>query len=359
MMSLHLLSDSICMTFNSATLQWLSFGISPTPDNDKFLLEEMPHHYLSTYNSLLVSWGAATLISHCKRRVCQNSWHALFSFVANSFRKFINFASWNQDFTMIQQKIYDLINRDRKGMVASRIYDWYMLVMIIASIVPLMFIETYPLFRIIEIITVIAFIIDYLLRWSTSNIQLKKGWVSYIIYPFTPMAIIDFLSILPGLNLISPEFKLLRLTRLLKIVRLLKIFRYSDKITMFLNVLQKERHVLLSVLMLALFYIFITALVMFNAEPHINPNTGTVTFNSFFDALYWATVTLTTVGYGDLCPVTDIGRIVSMLSSLFGVAIIALPSGVITASYLEELREYRKKHETGPIEMDRLDRKNI
>lgn len=243
---------------------------------------------------------------------------------------------------MLQKRIYDLINRDRKGMWASRLYDWYMLIMIVASITPLMFIDDYPIFKVIEIVTVIAFIIDYLLRWSTANLQLKRGLLSYILYPFTPMAIIDLLSILPGLNLISPEFKLLRLTRLLKIFRLLKVFRYSDKITMFLRVLKKERHVLLSVLMLALFYIFVTALIMFNAEPHINPETGAVTFHSFFDALYWATVTLTTVGYGDLCPVTDIGRVVSMLSSLFGVAIIALPSGVITASYLEELREYRK-----------------
>lgn len=227
-------------------------------------------------------------------------------------------------------------------MWASRLYDWCMLIMIIASITPLMFVDDYPIFKVIEIVTVIAFIIDYLLRWSTANLQLKRGLLSYILYPFTPMAIIDLLSILPGLNLISPEFKLLRLTRLLKIFRLLKVFRYSDKITMFLRVLKKERQVLLSVLMLALFYIFVTALIMFNAEPHINPETGAVTFHSFFDALYWATVTLTTVGYGDLCPVTDIGRVVSMLSSLFGVAIIALPSGVITASYLEELREYRK-----------------
>lgn len=243
---------------------------------------------------------------------------------------------------MLQQRIYDLINRDRKGMWASRLYDWYMLIMIVASITPLMFIDHYPIFKVIEIVTVIAFIIDYILRWSTANLQLKRGLLSYVLYPFTPMAIIDLLSILPGLNLISPEFKLLRLTRLLKIFRLLKVFRYSDKITMFLRVLKKERQVLLSVLMLALFYIFVTALIMFNAEPHINPETGAVTFHSFFDALYWATVTLTTVGYGDLCPVTDIGRVVSMLSSLFGVAIIALPSGVITASYLEELREYRK-----------------
>lgn len=245
---------------------------------------------------------------------------------------------------MLRQQIYNLINRDRKGMWASRLYDWYMLVMILASIIPLMFIEDYPIFRVIETVTVSAFIIDYILRWTTSNLELKKGAVSYLIYPFTPMAIIDLLSILPGLNILNPSFKLLRLTRLLKIVRLLKIFRYSDKITMFLKVLKKERQVLLSVLMLALFYIFITALVMFNAEPHINPHTGNETFHSFFDALYWATVTLTTVGYGDLCPVTDIGRMVSMFSSLFGVAVIALPSGVITASYLEELREYRKKN---------------
>lgn len=227
-------------------------------------------------------------------------------------------------------------------MWASRLYDWYMLIMIIASITPLMFIDDYPIFKVVEIVTEIAFIIDYLLRWSTANLQLKKGLLSYILYPFTPMAIIDLLSILPGLNLISPEFKLLRLTRLLKTIRLLKIFRYSDKITMFLRVLKKERQVLLSVLILALFYIFVTALIMFNAEPHVNPETGAITFHSFFDALYWATVTLTTVGYGDLCPITDIGRVVSMRSSLFGVAIIALPSGVITASYLEELREYRK-----------------
>lgn len=242
---------------------------------------------------------------------------------------------------MLLQRIYNLVNR--KDLLSSRIYDYFMLLMIITSVVPLMFVDDYPIFRIIEIVTVSVFIIDYVLRWSTSAMLLKKGWLSYIIYPFMPMAIIDLLSILPGLNLIDTSFKLLRLTRLLKIVRLLKVFRYSGKITMFFTVLVKERQVLLSVLMLALFYIFITALVMFNAEPHINPNTGAATFRSFFDALYWATVTLTTVGYGDLCPVTNIGRVVSMLSSLFGVAIIALPSGVITASYLEELRKNRKR----------------
>ena len=89
---------------------------------------------------------------------------------------------------------------------------------------------------------------------------------------------------------------------------------------------------------IAILYVFFTALIMFNVEPHVNPETGAVVFENFFDALYWSTITLTSVGYGDLTPVTDFGRLVSMLSALFGVAIIALPSGVITAGYLEELR---------------------
>ena len=98
----------------------------------------------------------------------------------------------------------------------------------------------------------------------------------------------------------------------------------------------------MTVLGISIFYVFLTALIMFNVEPHINPVTGAYTFRSFFDALYWATVTLTTVGYGDMIPVTEIGRFISMLSSIFGIAIIALPSGVITASYLDEIRSMRK-----------------
>lgn len=64
--------------------------------------------------------------------------------------------------------------------------------------------------------------------------------------------------------------------------------------------------------------------------------------NNFFDALYWATTTLTTVGYGDIFPTSNIGRIISMVSAIVGVAIIALPSGVITASYLDELKNDKK-----------------
>ena len=239
----------------------------------------------------------------------------------------------------MRKKIYGLLE-------SSRDSDWYdilMLVAILASVVPLMFVEEYPAFRIIEIVTVSIFIVDYLLRWLTADYRLqKKGW-SFVIYPFTGWAIIDLLSILPGLSLIGRGFKILRITRMLRILRLFKLIRYSDKIEILGKVIRKEKGVLLSVLGIAVFYVFVTALIMFNVEPHVNPVTGATTFATFFDSLYWATVTLTTVGYGDMIPATDVGRFVSMLSSLFGVAIIALPSGVITASYLEELRNLRKK----------------
>ncbi|MBQ0080183.1 MAG: ion transporter [Alistipes sp.] len=202
-----------------------------------------------------------------------------------------------------------------------------------------MFAEEKPCFSIIEQITVTIFIVDYLLRWLSADYKLNRKRWSFVLYPLTPMAVIDILSILPGLNVIGSGFKLFRVSRVFRTFRLLKFVRYSDKLDILWKVIKKEKTVLLAVLGIAVFYVFLTALIMFNVEPHINPVTGAQTFHDFFDALYWATVTLTTVGYGDLCPATDIGRFISMLSSLFGVAIIALPSGVITASYLDELRE--------------------
>ena len=85
---------------------------------------------------------------------------------------------------------------------------------------------------------------------------------------------------------------------------------------------------------MAVAYIFVSALVVYNVEPD--------SFETFFDAVYWATISLTTVGYGDIYAVTTIGRLVTMISSVFGIAIIALPSGVITAGYLEEMKDKDK-----------------
>ena len=247
---------------------------------------------------------------------------------------------------MTRKDIFTIIEKDDGSNIWSHIYDVFMFCTIILSVVPLMFWDEYPIFKYIEIFTTAIFIIDYILRWVTADYKLGKGARSFVSYPISFWAIIDLLTILPSFHILCANFKILRTMRMLKIMRLMKALRYSRQLFLFAEVLKKERKVLTAVLLFAAAYIFVTALVMFNFEPRINPYTGQQTFRSFFDAIYWSTVTLTTVGYGDLCPATNIGRLISMFSSIFGVAIIALPSGIITASYLDELRSIKAKDNT-------------
>ncbi len=257
-----------------------------------------------------------------------------------------------------REVIYAVQNKTDKLQVLSYIYDSTMVIVIITSIVPLMFYGEYPLFMLTDRICVAIFIVDYILRWSTADLAAPNKKHAFIKYPFTILAVIDLMSILPGLNLTHQAFKTMRVIRFLKIFRVLKLVKHSRKIKMLLNVLKKEQQILSSVFVLAVFYIFFTALLVFNVEPHINATTGETTFDSFFEALYWATITLTTVGYGDIVPTTDLGRLVSMFSALFGLAIIALPSGIITASYLEELRNNKSALQRKPGIRNTIKRRN-
>lgn len=246
----------------------------------------------------------------------------------------------------IRKRITEIIE-PRKENTLSRAYDWLMLMAIIIGLLPLVFRYQLKLFQYLDIISGLCFIVDYLLRWVTADQTSKKNRaVAFILYPFTPMAIIDLLSILPTFNLISPTFKIVRVSRLLKILRVIKVVRYYEPLEIILAVVRRQSKILWTVFSLAVFYIFITALIMFNAEVDINPQTGHYLFDNFFDAFYWAACTLTTVGYGDLYPISDIGRVISIISSMVGIAIIALPSGIITAGYLDELKERKdqRKH---------------
>lgn len=138
------------------------------------------------------------------------------------------------------------------------------------------------------------------------------------------MAIVDLLSILPYfITLVNTGFIALRVLRLMRTLRVLRVFRYSKSVRLLLQVFKDSKEPLLAVCGLATGYVFASALLIFNVEPE--------TFNDFFDAVYWAVVSLTTMGYGDIYPVSDIGRAVTMISAIFGVAIIALPAGIITA----------------------------
>lgn len=244
---------------------------------------------------------------------------------------------------VIKSYIKDLIEAKNER-ASSRIYDWVMLFAIVIGILPLMFRSQSRLFWYFDLLSGFCFVIDSILRWLTADLSAKQhnSIVAFIIYPFTPMAIIDLLSILPTFNLISPTFKVVRVSRLLKILRVIKIIRYYEPLEIILAVIKRQKKILWTVFSLAIFYIFITALIMFNAEEDINPETGTYLFENFFDAFYWAACTLTTVGYGDLYPISDIGRVISIISSMVGIAIIALPSGIVTAGYLDELKTRKK-----------------
>lgn len=239
-----------------------------------------------------------------------------------------------------RSKIYDMTETESSSII-SKIYDWAMLFFIILSIIPLAFREQNIWFEWFDKVSVSIFVIDYILRWITADMRIpnRSKLAAFLTYPFTIFAIIDLLSILPSIVVLNKAFKLFRITRLFKILRVFKFIRYSKNMKILFKVLHKERHILFTVFLIAVAYIVTTALIMFNIEE-------SDMFNDFFDALYWATTTLTTVGYGDIYPATDLGRIISMISAILGVAVIALPSGVITASYLEELRETKKENET-------------
>lgn len=238
----------------------------------------------------------------------------------------------------MRKRIFEVIELAKGGDKLSRIYDYSMMTIIFISLIPLAFKEDLLIFTIIDNIAAIIFIMDYLLRFITADYKFsKKSISSFIRYPFSIWAIIDLISILPSLTILNSGFKLLRVFRMMRafrVFRVFKAFRYSKSVNVIMVVLKKSKMPLLAVGTLAVAYILISALVIFNVEPD--------SFNTFFDAIYWATISLTTVGYGDIYPTTMFGRIVTMVSSIFGIAVIALPAGIITAGYMNEINNNTK-----------------
>lgn len=224
----------------------------------------------------------------------------------------------------MRKKIYNILNQ-------NAIYDTFMFAVIIMSIIPLAFVKQQSWMTLIDRTTVIIFIVDYILRWFVAD-KLSNKLNKFILYPLTPMAIIDLLSILPSITLLNSSFKLLKifiLFRSLRLLKILKLVRYSKSITMICNVFKKQKETFITILVMAITYILVSALVIINVEPE--------TFPTYFDALYWATISLTTVGYGDVYAVTTIGKIITMISSFLGIAVVALPAGIITSGLMDEL----------------------
>lgn len=232
----------------------------------------------------------------------------------------------------MRHKIFEIIEIAEDHQTTSAIYDYTMMAAILISLVPLAFKSGNVLFTVIDRVTTALFLLDYVARLLTADLKLHRGPLSFVLYPITPMAVIDLLSILPAFFSVSAGLRIFRIFRLGRAFRVFKAFRmlrYSRSIGIIVRVIKNQRAPLMAVCTMAIGYILISALVVFNVEPE--------TFPTFFDAIYWAAISLTTVGYGDIYPVTTAGRVVTMLSSFVGIAIVALPSGIITAGYMEEI----------------------
>ena len=221
------------------------------------------------------------------------------------------------------------MNKIRNFVDNSPIYNVGMIIVIICSLIPHTIKNPPDFLVVMDLVCVGIFVIDYILRWCICG----RG-LDLLKYPFTPMAIIDLLSILPSLTVINPAFRALRVLRLARAFRVLKLLRFSKSFEIIVAVFKKQKQYLLAVGGLAVGYILISAYVIFQVEPD--------TFEDFYDAIYWATVSLTTVGYGDIYATSDIGKFLTMLSAIVGIAIVALPAGIITAGYMDELSERKK-----------------
>jgi len=194
-------------------------------------------------------------------------------------------------------------------------------------------------FFIIDLVSVIIFTIEYILRlWvCTLYEEYSHPITGRLRFAFTPYMIIDGLAILPFyIPFIIPiDLRFLRILRLFRILRILKLGRYSDAVNTFHRILTRKKEQLLLALSLLLIVMVLASALMYDAEHTAQPEV----FASIPHAMWWALVTLATVGYGDVYPVTDMGKILSGVVVIVGIMIFALPTAIFAAGFVEEIEQ--------------------
>jgi len=198
-----------------------------------------------------------------------------------------------------------------------------------------------PQFAAFEVFSVCVFTLEYIARlWIAPEYAWFRElptWKARLKHASKPMALIDLLAIAPFyLALFVPID--LRYLRLFRLLRLLKLSHYFDGLNMFLGVLGREIGAIAGAILTLLVLIIISACLMFSIENAAQPGQ----FDSVAQAIWWSVVTLTTVGYGDITPVTFLGKFVAMIIMLLGVCTMALPAGILAAKFTEELQSRRE-----------------
>ena len=245
-------------------------------------------------------------------------------------------------------KAYQLLEDSSKISTAAKIINLLLIILIVTNVIAAIFeSDSYyhglylHEFALFEFISLSIFCGEYFLRlWCCVEAKEYSGLSHHkarLKYVFTPIALIDLIAILPFV--IAMFFNIdLRSLRLIRVLRLLKLTHYFKGFNIFISVIAKELKSITAAMMVMVFLIVIAASLMHAVEGNVQPET----FGSILLSLWWSVVTMTTVGYGDVVPVTAIGKVIATMIMLIGVGLVALPAGMLAARFGEELRERKE-----------------
>tara|TARA_B100000579_G_scaffold148849_1_gene120814 strand:+ start:1249 stop:2160 length:912 start_codon:yes stop_codon:yes gene_type:complete len=243
-------------------------------------------------------------------------------------------------YNQIQNRTYELLARGSAKDLPSLIVDMFLFILILLNVTAVClesvsFIRDKYLnvFFYFEIISVIIFSIEYILRvWSAPSIKNKQSKTTSrkrLSYIFSFTGIIDLAAILPSILPIFFGGLDLRWLRVLRLLRLLKISNYSSALEDFFSAIKEEWQSFSAALYLMLIALFLSSSLMYIAEHEAQPET----FSSIPETMWWGLITLTTVGYGDVSPVTPLGKVIGAFTAIMGVCTVALLTGIVATSF--------------------------
>ena len=248
-----------------------------------------------------------------------------------------------------KHKVHILLHPELGESKADKAINIFIITLIVLNVIAVMMETVHPLyenhkklFDTFDLISVIIFTAEYVLRvWSCTHDPKYKGSIKgRIKYMLTPGALIDLLAFLPTYfhAFLDFDLRILRLLRFFRFFRLFRLTAYTRSAQMIFNVFKSRGNELLLSFTMVLFLIIIASCLLFFAEHNAQPDS----FSSIPATIWWAVVTLTTTGYGDMAPITTLGKILAGTIMLTGVALFALPAGIITVGFLEEFRSVKK-----------------
>jgi voltage-gated potassium channel len=245
----------------------------------------------------------------------------------------------------VKHRVYELLEREPAPSPGARRVRAVILALILVSALGLVLesvagirAAAAPAFRILEIVTVTIFSAEYLVRlWAiTENPRYAHPIKGRLRWAVSPLALLDLLAVLPFyLPFITADTRVLRLVRIFRLARIAKFGRYNRAAGMLAAAVRERREELTVSGVFIAMLLVISSSLMFYAENEAQPEV----FSSIPASMWWAIVTLTTVGYGDTYPVTSIGRVLAAVTAILGIAMLALPTAILTSGFMERLRK--------------------